>query len=97
MAEQHGPSAHAAELDVHRHTFRGFVRGGVAIVIHVFYVLVALVSVRFATTLPVLLAFLGILVGIIFPIIDLRAGSRNFLLSLGGLVVFALITAINIS
>jgi hypothetical protein len=99
MAEQHAPTIHAdpSDMEAHRATYRGFVRGGVAIAIHCAYILVALVSVKWGSTLPVFLAFAGIVLGALFLLIDLRSGARAFLLSLGGLVVFALITAINIT
>lgn len=97
MAEHGAAPAHMSDLEAHRQTYQGFVRGAIAIAIHCFYVLVALCSFAFATTWPVFLGFAGILVGILLPVIDLKSGSKSFLLSLGGLVVFGLITAINVS
>ena len=97
MAEHGAASAHMSDMEAHRRTYQGFVRGGVAIAIHCFYILVALCSFAFASTWPVFLGFMGILFGILLPIIDLKSGSKHFLLSAGGLVVFALITAINVS
>lgn len=84
------------ELEPHRETYQGFVRGSIAVILACVYVLVALVSVGFGSTLPVFLAFAGIIFGVIAIIIDVRAGSRRWGLSLGVLVVFALITALNV-
>jgi hypothetical protein len=61
-----------------------------------FYVLVALVSFRFAHTLNVFAGFAGLILGFIAITIEARMGSRWFL-SLGVLVLFGLITAVNVS
>jgi hypothetical protein len=97
MAEHHAASAHSGDMQAHRQTYQGFVRGSVAIAILCFYVLVALSSFGFGQTWPVFLGFAGIVLGTLLVIIDLRSGSRTFALALGGLLVYALITAINVS
>lgn len=97
MAEHGAAPAHTGDMEAHRQTYQGFVRGSVAIAIHCFYILVALCCFAFAAKWPVFLGFAGILIGALLIAIDLRSGSKSFLLSVGGLVVFALITAINVS
>ncbi|MGE0211317.1 MAG: hypothetical protein AB7S41_06455 [Parvibaculaceae bacterium] len=97
MAEHGATPAHMGDMQAHRHTYQGFIRGAVAIAIHCFYILVALCSFAFATRWPVFLGFAGILIGGLLIAIDLRSGAKSFLLSLGGLVLFALITAVNVS
>ncbi len=97
MAEHHASSSQSAQMQAHLETYHDFIRGACGIAILCFYVLVALCSVAFAHTWPVFLAFAGIIVGILFLMIDLRSGSKRFLLSLGGLIVYALITAVNVS
>jgi hypothetical protein len=57
---------------------------------------VALVSFRFAHMLNVFTGFAGLILGFIAVAIDARSGSRWFL-SLGVLVLFGLITAVNVS
>lgn len=96
MAEHHVPSA-APGMEAHLETYRGFIHGAVGIAIHCFYILVALCSFAFGHTWPVFLGFAGIILGLIFILIDWRSGSKHFLLAIGGLIVFALITAINVS
>lgn len=97
MAEHGAAPAHTGDMEAHRQTYQGFIHGAVAIAIHCFYILVALCSFAFAAKWAVFLGFAGILIGGLLIAIDLRSGSKSFLLSLGGLVVFALITAINVS
>lgn len=84
------------KFDDHAETYRGFIRGSIALVLGVAYVLVALASVGFGSTLPVFLAFAGIVLGLIAIAVDVRTGSTSWGLSLGLLAVFALITAINV-
>lgn len=97
MAEQHAALTHSGDMQAHRQTYQGFLRGSVAIAILCFYVLVALCSFGFGQTWPIFLGFAGIVIGTLLLIIDIRSGSRTFMLALGGLVVYALITAINVS
>lgn len=85
------------DMEAHRQTYEGFLHGAIGIAIESFYVLVALCSFAFAHTWPVFLGFAGIVLGALFVVIDWRTGSKRYLLSLGGLVVFGLITAINVS
>lgn len=83
-------------LSDHRFTYEGFVKGAIVLTLVSFLILVALVSFRFADTLNVFIGFAGLVIGFIAVAIDARGGSRWFL-SLGVLVVFGLITAINVS
>ncbi len=53
-------------------------------------------SFRFAHTLNVFTGFAGLIVGIIAVLIDARTGGKWYL-SVGLLVVFGLITAVNVS
>jgi len=54
------------------------------------------VDFRFAHTLNVFSGFAGLILGIMAVLIDVRTGGRWFL-SLGVLVVFGLISAVNVS
>jgi hypothetical protein len=95
MAEhtaQHG----AMDSSTHGATYEFFVRIMVAGIIHVFFVMVALVSFAFGHSASVFLGFAGLIIGTIAVLIDFRSQSRYFL-SLGLLALFALITAINVS
>ena len=95
MAE-HSSENHAHGMDEHTRTYEGFIKGSVALSLICGFVLVALVSFAFVETYNVLLGFAGLILGIIVVLIDARTGGR-WLLSLGALVVFGLITAIKVS
>ena len=90
--------AHNADTDTASHTgtYAAFVKYSFAAIIHVFYVLVALVSFAFGHSAEVFLGFAGLFLGTLAILIDIRGGSR-FFLSGGLLIVFALITAINVA
>ena len=96
MAEHPSSDTHAHGMEEHRSTYQGFVKGAIVLSLVSALVLVALVSFRFAHTLNVFTGFAGLILGCIAVAIDARTGSRWFL-SLGVLVVFGLITAINVS
>jgi hypothetical protein len=83
-------------MDAHRAAYHGFVEGSIAVSIMCFFVLVALVNFRFSHTLSVFSGFAGLIVGVIAVAIGLRAGGK-WLPSLVILVLFGLLTAINIS
>jgi hypothetical protein len=95
MAE-HSSDNHSQDLEAHRSTYSGFVTGAIALSVICAFVLVSLVSFRFAGTLNVFMGFAGLIAGIVAVLIDVRTGGK-WLLSLGALVLFGLITAINVS
>lgn len=95
MAEQ--SVDHHLDVDAHRNTYGAFVRGSVALGIICALVLVALCSFAFGHTLNVFTGFAGLIIGIIAVLIDARSGSPRWLLSLGVLVLFGLITAVSVS
>ena len=95
MAE-HSSDNHAHGMDEHTSTYEGFIKGSVALSLICGFVLVSLVSFRFAHTLNVFTGFAGLIVGIIAVLIDARTGGK-WLLSVGALVLFGLITAVNVS
>ena len=96
MAEHPSSDTHAHGMEEHRSTYQGFVKGAIVLSLVSAFVLVALVCFRFANTLNVFTGFAGLILGCIAVAVDARIGSRWFL-SLGVLVVFGLITAINVS
>ena len=83
-------------MEAHRRTYDGFIKGSVALSIHCGYVLVALCSFAFANTLNVFTGFAGLIIGTIAILIDVRTGGKWYL-SIGLLVLFGLITAVNVS
>jgi Bacterial aa3 type cytochrome c oxidase subunit IV len=94
--EEHSTGNHSQDMEAHRNTYEGFIKGSIALSIICGFVLVALVDFRFAHTLNVFTGFGGLILGIIAVFIDARRGNRWFL-SLGLLVLFGLISAINVS
>jgi len=91
MAEQ--SVDHHLDLDAHQRTYGAFVRGSVVMGIVCAFVLVALSCFAFGKTLNVFTGFAGLIIGIIAVLIDARSGSQRWLLSIGVLVLFGLITA----
>ncbi len=94
MAEQ--SIDHHLDITAHRNTYGAFVRGSVVLGLVSAFVLVALCSFAFGKSLSVFTGFAGLIIGIIAVLIDARSGSGRFLLSLTVLVLFGLITAINV-
>ena len=95
MAE-HSTGNHSNDMEAHRYTYEGFIKGSIALSLVCGFVLVALVDFRFAHTLNVFTGFGGLILGIVAVLIDVRRGSSWFL-SLGLLVLFGLISAVNVS
>jgi hypothetical protein len=90
MADRH------PDFEAHAETYRGFIRGSIALVLACVFVLVGLLSIGFGSILPLFLGFVGMIAGFIAIAIDLRTGTRTWGLSLGILLAYFLITAINI-
>lgn len=85
------------DMDAHASTYDGFIRGSIATVLLCAFVLVALASFAFGGTLNVFIGFAGLIAGLIAALIDIRSGSHRWFLTIGVLVIFALITAVNVS
>ena len=71
MAE-HSSGNHAQDMEAHRSTYSAFVTGSIALSLVCAFVLVSLVSFRFAGTLNVFMGFAGLIVGIVAVLIDVR-------------------------
>ena len=95
MAE-HSSGNHPQGMDEHRSTYDAFIKGSIALSIICGFVLVSLVSFRFAHMFNVFTGFAGLIVGIVAVLIDARTGGKWYL-SAGLLVLFGLITAVNVS
>ena len=81
-------------IDEHRQTYSAFVTGATAGTIGCLYILVALAAVAFAAW-GTLICWLALISGMVTLILDARMGNKNWMLSLGGLVFFALVTVLN--
>jgi len=97
MAEHTSHSGHSGDLEAHRATYEGFLTGAIALGFMCFYVLIALCSFSFGSTWSVFIGFAGLVIGAIAVAVDARMGSKRWFLALGVLLVFGLITAINVS
>lgn len=95
MAEQ--SVDHHLDIAAHKSTYGNFVRGSVALGLICALVLVSLSSFAFGQTLNVFTGFAGLIIGVIAVLIDARSGSERWLLSIGVLVLFGLITAVSVS
>jgi hypothetical protein len=99
MAEhalEHSGQQGPIDTSSHIATYESFLRIVLAAIIHVAFVMVALVSFAFGHNAAVFLGFAGLILGTLAVLIDFRSRSRHFL-SLGLLALFALVTAINVS
>ena len=96
MADHTVPDSNSGDLDAHRNTYEGFLKGSVALSLICGFILVALVAFRFIASGNVLIGFAGLILGVLAVLIDARAGSKWFL-SGGLLVAFGLITAFAVS
>lgn len=87
----------AGQMAAHRHTYSGFVRGAIVIILCCAFVLVALCNFAFAHTWPLFMGFAGLIVGFTTVAIDARSGTKTWAAALILLVAYGLVTAINIS
>lgn len=93
---KHSSGNHSNDMEEHRSTYNAFITGSVALSIVCGYVLVALVSFRFAQSFNVFMGFGGLILGIVAVLLDVRRGS-NWYLSVGLLVLFGLVIAASVS
>lgn len=97
MAEQASSGSHSQDLTEHRQTYDAFLRGSVGLTLLCAFILVALVSFRFAASWNVLFGFATIILGVIGVVIDARTGNSRWTVSLVLLAVMGLITAVNVA
>ncbi len=92
----HSSGNSSNDMEPHKTTYEGFIKGSMALTIICLFIMVALVDFRFAASHNVLLGFSGIIVGVIAVLIDARTSGKWFL-SIAILVLFGLISAISVS
>ena len=73
---KHSSGNHSDDMDAHRSTYNAFITGSVALSIVCGYVLVALVSFRFAQSFNVFMGFGGLILGIVAVLLDVRRGQQ---------------------
>lgn len=93
---KHSSGNHSNDMEAHRSTYSAFITGSIALSLICGYVLVALVSFRFAQSFNVFMGFGGLILGIVAVLLDVRRGS-NWYLSVGLLVLFGLVIAASVS
>lgn len=96
MAEHHASAnEHSKHMEAHRQTYHGFVVGTIIGTLGCLYVLVALAAVAFAAW-GTLICWAALVVGSLALALDAKNGSGKWTLSIGGLVLFSLITAVSV-
>jgi peptidoglycan/LPS O-acetylase OafA/YrhL len=85
------------DLEEHMRSYRAFLKGVVVVIIASAFTLVALSVFAFGQTMPILLGWAGLIFGALAMIIDLRSETNSWRLSIITLIVFGLLTAINVS
>lgn len=98
MADHSADGGQGGHMDIaaHRETYAGFIKGAVLLTLVSLIICIALVMFRFGQSWSIFLGFAGLFIGIIALLIDLRAGSGKWTLSVGWSVLFGLITAMNV-
>jgi hypothetical protein len=94
MAENQAP---LRDYEEHLESYRAFVRGSVVVILASAFTLVSLCAFAFSKSWAIPLGWAVLIFGLIAILIDLRSGSRTWRLSLATLVIFGLLTAINVS
>jgi len=92
----HSSGTSSGDMESHWRTYEGFLAGAVGLSIICGFVLVALVNFRFNPGHNVFVGFAGLILGIIAVLINARTGGK-WLLSVGLLVAYGLITAVMVS
>ena len=93
----HASDHQGQDISAHRETYEGFLKGSVLLALLCLNICIALVMFRFGHTWPVFLGFLGLFLGLLTLLIDLRTGATRWTLSTVFAVIFGLITAVNVS
>jgi hypothetical protein len=94
MAENH---ARQHDVEEHQRSYRSFLKGVVVAIIAAAFTLVALSAFAFGQSMSILLGWAGLVFGALAILIDLRSDSKSWRLSLVTLLIFGLLTAINVS
>jgi hypothetical protein len=94
MAENH---ARQHDVEEHLRSYRAFLKGVVVVIIASAFTLVALSAFAFGQTMSIPLGWAGLIFGALAIIIDLRSETNSWRLSIITLIVFGLLTAINVS
>jgi Bacterial aa3 type cytochrome c oxidase subunit IV len=98
MADELTPAGREdPDYAAHLATYEGFIKGGVMACLATAFVLVALVMFGFGKSAAVFLGFLGMVAGMVAIGIDVMSARGGWLFSIATLVLFVLITALNIS
>lgn len=82
-------------MSEHLRTYDAFLKGSVALTLGVLFILVALAAAAFAKSFGVLICWAAIIIGLLAVTIDTVRGA-GWSLSVGALVIFALLAAVNI-
>jgi hypothetical protein len=95
MAE-HSSGHGAQDLSSHTHAYEGFLKGSIVLALCCGLILLALINVGFGHSHEIFKAFAGLIVGFLGVLIDVRSGGK-WMLSVGILLIFGIITAMNVT
>ena len=84
-------------LEDHRATYEGFVKGCISLSLMCAFIVVALCEFAFGTSFTFLIGFGGMVAGLISIIIDARANPSKWYLSIGLLIAYGLLVAVTIT
>ena len=84
-------------IEEHEATWKGFVKGCVALSLMCGFVVVALCEFGFGTSMTFPIGFGGMIVGLIAIVIDARANPAKWYLSTALLIAYGLLVAVTIT
>ena len=85
------------DMKAHLETYKGFIKGSVALCLMCAFILVSLVNFKYGNSLIFLVGFGGLIAGLLAIIVDARASQPKWLLSIGVLVVYAIVVIMNVT
>lgn len=95
MAKDTAPQV---DMQAHMKTYEGVLRGTVAAILGSIITLTALALFAFGSgASSTIIGFLGLLIGAIVLILDLRMGNKNWGLSIGFIVLFGLVVIMKVA
>jgi hypothetical protein len=95
MAKETAPQV---DMEEHWKTYEGVLRGAVATILGTVITLIALALFAFGSgASSTVIGFLGLILGLIALVLDLRMGNKNWPLSIGFTVLFALVVLLKVA
>jgi len=96
MADHGDSGSYSGDIQSHEATYEGFIKGSLSVAIMCGFLLVALCSFAFGHSWSAFLGFAGLIVGALALVVEAKT-SGKFYASVVLLILFGLITAINVT